>query len=536
VVGEINRFGQLDMDSVPTFEQAGYGAYRLRSTKGACTCLGFGEVSNLDEKNTISIPTSVCDCEATAAPGASLMGWVSRPAWVASRRICSVCNALCNRHGKKQPDCPGFFRHFLRVLDVIRDEVNSDYHKNQEYYWSDWIKKWPLLKQCAILHSEVHDNLKCNRVKAFVKKEFQSLRPKKPRVIQMYFNLASQGQTARHITSLQKAFASTLRNKHMGGGIYLTFASGMKHDELGEWMSFAQSLGCTFFYERDGKNWDSCMNRKHMDLKMYAYSVLPPDVLTSIEDGFKVRGVSATKMGLVRYLLTGTTKSGHNDTTLGNSIVNAAIVYEVMVELGLRGSIIVAGDDCLVALDSDFDADLFAVREREFGIVPEYRKFDDPLDVSFISGVWYPNDLGWSFGPKIGRLFSRLFWTCSPPGRRFNANWMYGVITGTLASFEGSPIVETFLKKQMPPVSKGIKIKDKYFDDNMPIRCNWYYYYLVRYGITNSEINSLESYLGTLPRQPLLLYHPIIEKLIAVDMAEVYARPVVGTNYPGHEA
>lgn len=346
----------------------------------------------------------------------------------------------------------------------------------------------------------------------------------------MYSNLATQAAFAVEFTAIQKATCTLLDGKReFGEGIRVSFASGMNAIELGEWMDDVyQECPTPKFYERDGKNWDACMQKEHLALKQQFYKVAGPEFVEFVRQGFKVRGTGSTPGGTLSYTLDGTCKSGHNDTSVGNSIVNAAIAFEAMVRMRLRGRIMVAGDDLLVAVYSDFDEKVFASIESELGIIPEYAKFTSWSDVSFISGIWLPGKTGFFFAPKPGRLLPRLFWTTKTVGRRKVRAWRHSVVSGLKPTCGGLPIVGEWLKKNDPGPCGHENTGKNYhiYKDQEAItdRHVLLQYFSARYRVGVEELENCEKYISQIPIEIGLVYHPVLERMSAVDNADVDKR------------
>jgi len=46
----------------------------------------------------------------------------------------------------------------------------------------------------------------------------------------------------------------------------------------------------------------------------------------------------------------------------------------------------------------------------------------------------------------------------------------------------------------------------------------------LRYGLTAADIANCEVWLASLPREPLLLKHPVLTRLMEVDLADIHVR------------
>jgi hypothetical protein len=441
------------------------------------------------------------------------------------------------RHGSAQPKVTMDFEHARAAYTGLIPTLSVAYTEAMRDNYEEWITKWPALKQAMLRKSSDMDLIRPGRVDFMVKRECNHALPSKARGIQMYINLATQARFGPEFYCLQKAVGKVFMRKRLPGGVRVTFASGMNSVTLGEWMSnVLLDYDTPMFYERDGKNWDSTMQMHHHLLKTTLYEVAGTSFVEFVDACFRVRGVgrfggSRFEDNRLEYTLVGTVKSGHNDTTLGNSIVNAGIAYEVMRRMGLRGDIIVAGDDLLCVIDGDFDADEFARLERELGIIPEYRKFSSYQDVSFISGLWVRSaHATLVFVPKPGRLLARLFWTCSPPTPALTPSFIHSVVSGLLPTCSGLPVVGAFLRAH--DVEAELMVLGRDFSATNPhigydrevIRDA----FVARYGLTYDEIDRLELKYSSRVDGPRLVVDLGLEKIMAVDLAELHDRPLAG--------
>jgi hypothetical protein len=512
--------GLMDME---VFEMPeGYGAYRPDVRHTNTTCLGWGDDSKRGKQCAMKMKPSESACCAPDARGGTLVGWATRLAYVLRKCPCDVVNAIRHRHGAKQPAIQRL------ITEVFDDFVEPMRGLSMEYVahpmreFVNWIAKWPLSKQASILRSIAEDDLCPNRVKAMIKREINHKRPSKARLIQFYANLRTQAEFGPHFYAAQKVVCAAYQRTRLNGGIDVTFASGMNSQALADWMESVLKEGAVSFYERDGKNWDSSMQKPHADFKTALYAMLDTELADFARKCSVVNGIALVPNETIKYTMSYTVQSGQNDTTLGNSIVNAAIAYAAFKRLGLRGSILVAGDDLLVAGYEPLPGAAIAAAEAEYGITPEARVFEQYKHVTFISGAWFNDGEQMAFLPLPGRLFARLWWTVNPPSKKKTPNYMRGVARGLLPCMATFPVVGTMLKRFD---SEGAAL-----DPAKHRVCNETYYAFGRgmyefvaekYGITVGELEDLERYLESLPVEPLLLVHPVIDRLMEVDLADI---------------
>lgn len=462
--------------------------------------------------------------------GATLVGLSTTVPFVARTCACNLERALCHRHGVAPPPVLASFVVMPEYFSRVRAVVALAYTVCLADQLDGWIAKWTAVKRRMIRESEDTDAVRPSEVAAMVKREIYHDKPSRPRAIQYYPNLATQAAFGPEFTALQKAYTQHFQRAEVLPGLYVTFASSLDASGLGRWMADAMANAPDgAFYERDGKNWDATMQREHLDLRLAAYAPAGERFADFVESGFDVRGRMAR--GDLRYTLRGTVKSGHNDTTLGNSIVNASIAVEVAARLGQQGDIIVAGDDLLARFTRDYDAAAFAAAEAEFGIVPDYRKLRSPMDVSFISGVWWPAGDAYVFTPKPGRLVARLFWSTRAPSARLAQAYRNGVVLGLRPTCAALPVVGAFLDAHFVAGVRAVEPLDKqhhrvFSATASATRASLMPSFLDRYGLTVSAVLDCELLLQQCAHRVGLVSHPVLDRLMEVDLADLSVRPL----------
>lgn len=527
--------------SVPVRLSRGFNSLPVTITD--TVCLGASDVTlaggNVRIKRLPPPPAPGACEKQRVQKGATLLGLATVLGQVMTTCSCNAVNALVHRHGCPQTAPVRSFDVLLRHSRGATYSLKSLYTAQHAVWDTGWLEKWPRGKRRLLKASIDYEAVLPSVVSAMVKREVGHARPRKARLIQYYPNLATQAAFGPVFFSLQKTMVAWFQRREIAPGITLTFASGLNMGHLATWMEDVLAdvpYGMTpTFYERDGVNWDSTMQLEHLLLRkdVYKCAGVGDDFLDFVHGGFRVAGKHAR--GLLSYILEGTVKSGHNDTTLGNSVVNGAIAAEAMVALGLRGEILVTGDDLLIVIYGDFDEHALAKVEAECGIKPEYRKFFSPMDVSFISAVWFSAGARWLFCPKPGRLVARLFWTCKPPCPRKAAMWRNGIVLGLAPVCSTLPIVRAFLDAHYTPGLAATEVVDRFqwsgaflgasartaptFEALLPAFCG-------RYDLTRAQVHACEAFLREQRGKVGLLSHPVLDRLMEVDLADLPSRPL----------
>lgn len=497
--------------------------------------LGYGDESLLDVKHTIRSRPTGCDMRIT--PVAGCIAMVGQSCYVAAKCGCNLHNALCNRHGKHQPPFSGDFASWISCVDSLYVDYLLMFDQTLNRLCTTWIERWPLWKRLAIIKSELTEVSRPDLITVMTKMEVSVKPLKKARNIQWYVNYCTQSEFAPVVVALQKTLTAMFYRAPSSGRVRVTFGSGLNAKALGAWMTSVMLDRPTYWiYERDGASWDACMQRGHHDMVLSVYGRFT-DVafLQFIDKAFTVRCRKDTGHGLLDYTLVGTCKSGHNDTTLSNTLKNAGIAYAVAQDMGLDCDIIIVGDDLLLISSDDFDEHEFARRESSFGIVPEYKKLRSYEDCTFISGLWAPCVGGLAFIPKPGRLIAKLFWSVKFPSAKMRDQHVRTIIQGHLPVCSGLPVVGAFLRANDVVVNLYRKLVMKWKQycfqhyeseivwDDLVIRK----FFCHRYGITFADIDLVEDFLVDNAGHIGLIVHPVLTRIMEVDLCSLEDRDLL---------
>jgi len=516
----VEEYGYLGLE----YDDLDTGIHEPVSYIRGTHCLGFGDEFNLGNCKIFERPRGGC---LDSKMGATLVGPVCSVAYVCRSCGCNAHNAMCNRHGAKAPKCTRSFKRFIAASHDVVEEVGRVYGEHMAVYGHHWIDRWPLTKAETILASQQVDGIYPERVKNMVKREVYPKVPTKARCIQFYPNLATQAEFAPETSSLQKSFTQVFYRVQIGKA-RCTFASGLNAEALGRWLKEVMSdYTDPWCYERDGKNWDATLTKPHNDFKVRMYACAGAKYCEFMNRARVVSGFGAYDNGMLRYKLKETVKSGHNDTTLGNNLINTGITWSSFE--GLVCDILVAGDDLLVIVEGDFNADAIAEKERKFGIKPEYRKFHSVEDASFISGLFAKVGEDYAFIPKPGRLLQRLFWTVKPPPPKKLRAYQRGVAKGILATVADVPIIGDWLAL----VGDEGEVLEVYaerarFYERERAHYDFSGWFVRRYGLTDEEAEEARTILCSACVDRVIVRSPGLDKIIAVDTCDVEEREEEG--------
>jgi len=549
-------------------EELGYGIHAVdpQHTRTRTVCLERvtdEQRTNLDPKHTVS-RRPPAECDNPDQWGAELFGPAFAGVLVARCCLNNAENAVYLRHGVKQP---GYTKKLVVPCALKRAvahhfpfylaSADETWLTGSFGSWDDEFEihetKWSRSKALQIIRSMWHEEVMPGRVKGFVKREiskivmFGEYTPlERARLIQAYYNLSTQEKYAREFQAFQKALCAAMPVDcpfELFPGVRVCIASGVVPDAIAEWMDNTIQFA-DWWYERDGKSWDAFVNKMMHDAKtelMRSLGAVGEDLAGFADECWCVDGVVGGRglgSGCLKYRFNGTVKSGQNDTSSGNSLINALVSASAMHLMGLEASIIVAGDDMLAGVKfregegyphiRDL-ADKVAEHEKAYGIKPEYRAFESYTHVTFISGCWIEARLGKTmFVPLLGRLLAKLWWSVSVirPSRRLE--YVDGVRMGMTAVTRGLPLYSDFLKSNEFAM---VELCCHHYTWNSLTRVDVDVAFAKaglasRYNITEGQLEEFAEFLRGLPDEPCLVRHPVGDIILCRDLADLPKRPV----------
>jgi len=456
-------------------------------------------------------------------------------------------SALINRHlAPVQFPVEEFYRQYFQ--GSMAELVVRGFKDLMAVSGEEWRIGKGLRKLAGIDDSLVYDKRVSDRVKLMVKKEVYpqhlgSPYPKKARGIQYAVNERSAYEYAKEAYCIAKSVGSaTQKVVEMGGVKFLIrYSATMSHQDIGKFADKSERLRrdykCSWIDERDGQNWDSNVQRPHRLAVVGLYGMCDKALARHTLKGVDCRGVHQGANGRIEYETDGTVKSGHWDTSVGNSILNIEIAVQAILLLPLRlrpkmVRALVMGDDYLAWLYFDHDVDPVALRqalddiEKGLGISPKRGIFADLIHASFISLTFYRTMSGtYCPLPKVGRMFSKLFWTVTPLAGRDPARLASGVAHHFYPLYKTWPPMRDFLRHhmQVAPIDchdvfyqfqeLGVKTLDEPIDWEQN---HWHKYGRAGLGLQIGQLDGCE-----------IVCDPIVRAMYVTDMSDPGERPGV---------
>lgn len=528
-------------------------------------CLGcstWKQVADLDHKHKL-IQYQEGACDKPDQKGATCYGLFLVVPKVIRSCADNAANALHTRHAAPQGGDLDYSDDFWRLPEAIATVLGEqalfhfadyDVHYVIEDLWHT-TEKWSANKLEAIQRSELLDAVVPGITKAHIKREIAIKFPTKGRLIQAYLNMATQSLLGPTFYALQKGISELLKRwqipKRFGGNVRLTMASGLSPEAIGDLLTtILMDYKEPFFNESDGKSWDSKIQRAHWELAQRVYDIILGEgseqarFFRAFRDArFKCKGICRTsdlRKALI-YIVTGTVKSGDNDTTLSNTLINGLTVAAVFCGLGRTADVIVAGDDLLVVVEGKITKDEYETGIRKFGIQPEGEVFERLEHCSFISLCFWKQGDRYVATPAPGKVLAKFLCTTKPPSKRETNNFIHSICMGMRFTMPDMPIVRVFVdacdvEGQVmftDSTNKTIQVNRKIYQKRNVETGSFLDAFAKRYHTTTAEVLSLENCLADtfskLARvdgriTPHLVEHPLLAMMVAYDTCDPIER------------
>jgi hypothetical protein len=340
-----------------------------------------------------------------------------------------------------------------------------------------------------------------------------------------YANRLIQGVSARtHIHTGPQFYAiSKFMASYWCDTYPICYASQLSVLQAGAYVS-----GYSTWYVGDVSRFDRSVHYLHLDtLSQWRRTCLPmcDKAYEAIEQQTIAKG--KTMVGRHKYHVLGQRKSGDDNTSIDNSILNAAMHIWVMcthfnwtiddyLHSGYRT--IVLGDDIVICGDGKLTSVGFGTELSKIGWTPKPKIVTNINDVEFCSRMAWPTRYGRCFGAKPGRLLSRFGFCAyekSPVGPGEKA---YGV----LYSNRHVPFVREYLERVLAiyPTKTSFKFNEwamhydgpelDYTDETWEML-----YYL--YGLTKNDVDNFRVWLMRWAGGPAIGQHYTVTKLFEVE-------------------
>jgi hypothetical protein len=210
--------------------------------------------------------------------------------------------------------------------------------------------------------------------------------------------------------------------------------------------------------------------------------------------------------------------SGKTSTSFDSFLRNLVFCYFVFP--GLRTGTEAAsinGDDGLGMSSIQYDASYFMEKALLLGFEIEIYVTTNLADVEFCQTVPWQTDNGTIWGPKIGRVLSRLPWSIEP-----SESDPRGVAKGMMVSCSHVPFLRVYLKRISDLAPNVDEVDYKYHirsTEEHEADDSTFAFLFQRYGLTRNDEVLFEQFLSNIHGLKLATHWPMLQRLVDIDDA-----------------
>jgi len=391
---------------------------------------------------------------------------------------------------------------------------------------AEWLARFPenrrntLAKGLDAVHKFGLER-KDSFIKAFVKREFYLNNWQfKPRLIQgrePKFQAATGAWTHAFTNFLKEQWHSK-RWKKQSHSMYYT--CGAYAEDMGEWIADMHLLflALLVLFDIDCSNFDGSVGLFALLFTHAIYMPWVPDTPSGrcfVHSMAMQFGAQVGKTpGGVFFLYWGKRKSGDGDTSCGNTLINAVMVWAFFMrlkEIVKQAHQMFMGDDNVVA-SSTYVLPYIKDLERwitNLGFKPKINIRPTVATLEYCSGYFYqindaPSKLAFCWGPKVGKAGLKLGWNKNTPfDDPFNAaRHLRGVAMGLDQQTNHVPILRAIIKRYLQ-LTNAVLATPKYEHHQIRARKSHpatpeimdQFYEL--YGLTVEDIKAMEEEVST---------------------------------------
>lgn len=368
--------------------------------------------------------------------------------------------SMCGRVGKKLPahtqpeETARIARNWLglrRSLKWFINELLPSCNEPMDFY--EWASSFPPGRRDELIRTRTNVNdMPELHAKSFIKREValkneSDIVFKDPRFIQgCPLELsAAVGPTLRPWTKSVRdsMMPEAYEYAEILAGKQVIYTCGLSNEQIGD--AFVRCIKLVtenlepgdevVFVEDDQSRFDLHLLKGPFGFLKEVYK----KKLTRRVSSLLARGVSrgSTSLG-TKYSIPYTMQSGWPDTSVGDTLVNAAMKHSIHGSGKLWVAIICGDDSVTVTTKRELERlggiDAIIRAYADFGMEVEAKVSIDPLDVEFCSGRFYPAGETMVLFPKPGRILSKMCWDQKLRSPKQRELWLRG-ITATLENF-----------------------------------------------------------------------------------------------------
>lgn len=236
----------------------------------------------------------------------------------------------------------------------------------------------------------------------------------------------------------------------------LYFECGSTNLEVSSWVhKWADIIGWQNFYEVDYSRFDSTQSKASMKFSGQVYTKFGMPRSAQYAYSFQTKTLRGRTRRGVRWRRPPMMCSGVPNTTIGNSLMNAAIAYTALVLAGAKPGVdfalMVRGDDMLALIKPQYRACVAAFAKR-LGFKPKVKQGHPICKVRFCSNAFYPTiiegQLRYVPGPTLKCLL-KIMWTITVlPVSKYSEH-MRGVCLGLRNAVSHIPILREYVESRL---------------------------------------------------------------------------------------
>jgi hypothetical protein len=338
----------------------------------------------------------------------------------------------------------------------------------------------------------------------------------------------------------------------------MTYSSGMNRAQVGEWFDDAVKLvgDDGVVYWSDFEKFDKHYTRLHLQIQHKFMQMLVycnKNMLRMLEQTIMTRGFMPHG---TFYQIDGTRKSGFQDTTVGNTIMNGTAQLFMLIDalkitkieqlLDLKVRMILLGDDAYIVTSKKIAQKLLysnAMSKMGWSVKCGVTQFHE---ATFCSSTFVPSRNGSVLTGLPGRVLTKTFFAKKVlRTEALQKLYVFEVALGLLSEHRHNPIMrvllERLLKLSAPTPKEKLlwkKKKKQWFDkefnsqrwykftlesDNNTLKVSdqIYDYYLKRYGFTTQDLLGWYDYVKGIKKWNVVLDHPVVDRLIEIDVEPI---------------
>lgn len=343
--------------------------------------------------------------------------------------------------------------------------------------------------------------------------------------------------TGPYIYTLSKRVALVYNNHYK-----FCYCSGLNSLEVGDWLRFAINkikekwqVKDLIFIENDFSQFDSSVHKRWTTWENKIIQYLLPLGDSKEHDTFRkyLKGQGVTKGHskdrTINYGVDGTRKSGDNNTSIGNSLIN--LNMQLFAYKGTKFCVIFLGDDSLTLMSKkELDIDKSKHIFNQLGFDAKIKVSDNIFNVEFCSSTFWPLKNGsYILLPKFGRFLVKHGVTFSIVGYNNPCGYLKELACAYrhLINFPFfGTLIKYYLKNTYYATATNVlseEFKYKIAPPNMEVeidyqKFNLFFYnrYGYNYEMVLEELQNTLDQLGPRPHH-CLIYGPLIEHVIRVD-------------------